>query len=63
VQYSGTWSQQRYEQNLARLREWMKSKDLTPVGDPVWARYNPPFTPWFLRRNEILVSVEQGERN
>ena len=63
VQYSGTWSQQRYEQNLARLREWMKSKDLTPVGDPVWARYNPPVTPWFLRRNEILVSVEQGERN
>jgi effector-binding domain-containing protein len=57
VQYSGTWSQQRYEQNLARLREWMKSKDLTPVGDPVWARYNPPFTPWFLRRNEVLVPL------
>lgn len=57
VQYSGTWSQQRYEQNLARLREWMKSKDLTPVGDPVWARYNPPVTPWFLRRNEVLVPL------
>ncbi|MFZ4397508.1 MAG: heme-binding protein, partial [Kiritimatiellia bacterium] len=61
--YSGTWGQQRYEQNLARLREWMKAQDLTPVGDPVWARYNPPFTPWFLRRNEVLVPVEQGERN
>jgi len=26
----------------------------------VWARYNPPFTPWFLRRNEILIPVSTG---
>ncbi|HAA02258.1 MAG TPA: heme-binding protein, partial [Syntrophobacteraceae bacterium] len=24
----------------------------------IFARYNPPFTPWFLRRNEILIPVE-----
>ena len=57
VQYSGTWSQKRYETNLARLREWMQAKGLTATGDPIWARYNPPFMPWFLRRNEILVPV------
>ena len=57
VRYSGTWSQQRYENNLARLREWMKAQGLTATGDPVWARYNPPFTPWFLRRNEVLVPL------
>ncbi len=58
VRYSGTWSQSRYERNLARLREWMKAKGISAAGDPVWARYNPPFTPWFLRRNEILVPVK-----
>jgi hypothetical protein len=63
VRYSGTWSRQRYERNLARLREWLKVQGLAAAGDPVWARYNPPFTPWFLRRNEILVPLEQGERN
>ncbi|MCX5727767.1 MAG: heme-binding protein [Nitrospirae bacterium] len=42
------------EKNLARLREWMKAQGFTSVGDPIWTRYNPPFTPWFLRRNEIL---------
>lgn len=57
VRYSGTWSQKRYEQNLARLREWMKAQGLTAVGDPVWARYNPPFTLWFLRRNEVFVPL------
>lgn len=57
VRYSGTWSRKAYERNLARLRVWMKAKELTAGGEPVWARYNPPFTPWFLRRNEILVPM------
>ncbi len=57
VRYSGTWSQPRYANNLARLREWMKAQGLAAAGDPVWARYNPPFTPWFLRRNEVLVPL------
>lgn len=55
VRYSGTWSRKRYERHLAKLRDWMKSNGLIASGEPVWARYNPPFTPWFLRRNEILV--------
>lgn len=57
VRYSGTWSGRRYERNLARLREWVKVQGLVADGDPVWARYNPPFTLWFLRRNEILLPV------
>jgi hypothetical protein len=55
VCYSGTWSRERYERNLVRLRVWMKTNGLFAAGEPVWARYNPPFTPWFLRRNEILL--------
>ncbi|MDZ4200040.1 MAG: heme-binding protein [Kiritimatiellia bacterium] len=58
VKYSGTWSRHRYERNLGRLQEWMKAQGLTAAGDPVWARYNAPFTPWFLRRNEILVPLQ-----
>jgi hypothetical protein len=27
------------------------------TGEPVYARYDPPFMPWFLRRNEILVEI------
>ncbi|MEI6563965.1 MAG: heme-binding protein [bacterium] len=61
VCYSGTWSQKRYERNLARLRDWMKTSGLIAAGEPVWARYNPPFTPWFLRRNEILVPTEPAK--
>ena len=59
ARYSGTWSEARYARNLGRLREWMKTAGLTAIGDPVWARYDPPFTPWFMRRNEILLPIRQ----
>ena len=35
----------------------MNLRALEPTGDPVWARYDPPFMPWFWRRNEILIPV------
>jgi hypothetical protein len=47
--------------NIIRIFEtWIRENGLKIVGDPVWARYNPPFTLWFLRRNEILIPVTQG---
>jgi hypothetical protein len=39
----------------------METQGLAAADDPVWARYNAPFTPWFLRRNEILVPLEKRE--
>ena len=59
VRYSGFWSEKRYKRYLEQLQGWMKRKGLKPAGDPIWARYNPPFTPWFMRRNEILIPLEQ----
>jgi hypothetical protein len=56
--YSGTWSKKRYDKHLTILKERMKELGLKASGEPVFARYNPPFTPWFLRRNEILIQVE-----
>ena len=57
IRYSGRWSEKSYRKHLAKLQEWMESEDLEAVGEPVWARYNAPFTPWFMRRNEILIPV------
>ena len=42
---------------LARLRAAMKAAVLTPVGEPVYPRYDAPWTPWFLRRNEIWFKL------
>ena len=62
VEYSGFWSEENYSENLAKLNSWTDSKGFKKVGDPIWARYNPPFTLWFLRRNEILIPVESSKK-
>lgn len=57
--YSGTWSEKRYRENEAALLEAAKAAGLTTVGEPIFARYNSPFTLWFLRKNEVLVEVKE----
>jgi effector-binding domain-containing protein len=59
VRYSGTWSRKGYEENKARLLAWIEERGFEQTGDPVWARYDPPFMPWFLRRNEVLIPVDR----
>lgn len=61
--YSGTWSKERYEEKRARLKALMRQKGLEPAGEPIFARYNPPFMPWFLRRNEVLIPVGNGSQS
>jgi effector-binding domain-containing protein len=60
VRYSGFWSEKNYLRYKLELESWIREKGLTILGDPLWARYNPPFTPWFLRRNEILIPIDAG---
>jgi effector-binding domain-containing protein len=60
VRYSGFWSEKNYLRYKLELESWIHEKGLPIVGDPLWARYNPPFTPWFLRRNEILIPIDAG---
>jgi effector-binding domain-containing protein len=59
VRYSGFWSESKYLQYKKKLEDWIHKEGLTIAGDSIWARYNPPFTPWFLRRNEILIPIEE----
>lgn len=58
IRYSGTWSQKNYDDHLDKLRGAMRREGLIAKGEPVWARYDPPFMPWFLRSNEILIEVD-----
>lgn len=55
--YSGGWSASRYEEELARLRAALAREGLVAAEEPVWARFDPPFKPWFLRTNEIWIEV------
>ena len=59
VRYSGTWSEEGFEKNKALLEDFIRKRGLKKNGASIWARYDPPFMPWFLRRNEVLIPVEK----
>ncbi len=58
VRYSGTWDRRRYERNKARLEAFIRKKGMQIIGEAIFARYDPPFQLFFLRRNEVLIPVE-----
>ena len=57
LEYRGGWSQSRYREHELELRSALNAMSLTACGDPRWARHDPPFMPWFMRKNEILVPL------
>jgi len=57
IRYSGTWSRSNYDEHLSLLEATLAKAGVATHGEPVLARYNAPFTPWFMRRNEIWLAV------
>ncbi len=60
--YIGRWTQVKFEANAANLVAALARDGMTTTGMPSWARYDPPWTPPFLRRNEVLVELASKVR-
>lgn len=62
IRYSGSWSIKRYEAKKALLEQFISKRGLQITGEAIFARYDPPFQIWFLRRNEVLFPVQRPDR-
>lgn len=56
IQFSGFTSEDKVAEKTAALLTWMQANQLTPQGQPEMARYNPPWTLPFFRRNEVMIA-------
>ena len=56
--YSGRWSEQRYREHETMLMQSLDRDGVETDGSPLLARYNGPWTLWFLRRNEVMIPVK-----
>jgi hypothetical protein len=56
--YSGSWSESNYAKHERLLLDALADDGISARSAPVSARYNAPFTPWFMRRNEVMVEIE-----
>ncbi len=57
VMFSGLAREADVALRTAELTAYMTQHALQPTGPPALARYNPPWTPWFMRRNEVLIPI------
>jgi len=57
IRYSGAWTEANYLEHLSELTTALEAAGVATQGEPVLARYNSPFTPWFMRRNEIWLAL------
>ena len=58
VRFGGTWDPSNVQQRVEQLERDVLKAGLRSTGAAVFARYDPPWTPGFMRRNEILLPVE-----
>lgn len=59
LRFSGTAQPNDVERKSSELLVLVKSHGLHAIGAVSLAQYNPPWTLWFMRRNEVMVEVER----
>lgn len=57
VSFSGLAREDDVALHTTELNAFLARHALQAAGPPALARYNPPWTPWFMRRNEVLIAV------
>jgi hypothetical protein len=58
LRFSGNWSEAHFESKTRELLEELSKAKIKAKGNVFTMLYNPPFTPGFLRRNEVAIEVE-----
>lgn len=61
LRFRGVWQESVANQKAERLREVVKAEGYTEAGEVFFARYDPPITPGFLRRNEALIEIAKPQ--
>lgn len=57
--FSGRWSEEIYNERLTAMRAHLAIAGYSVTGSARFARFDPPWTPWFMRRNEIQIPVAE----
>jgi len=58
IRYSGRWTEANREKYAFRLQDYLNQNGVVAISGPESAAYNAPFTPPFMRRNEIMFEIE-----
>jgi len=59
LRYSGRWTERNFSNKQSALRDAIDGESIDRIGEFQSALYNPPYTPPFMRRNEVMVEVNR----
>lgn len=59
LRFSGRWTRSRYDEHARRLLAALEAAGLEVVGPLRFARFDPPWTPWSRRHNEVVAPVRR----
>lgn len=57
LKFAGKISEANQQAAVQKLQTWLKEHAITAEGEPVFAYFDPPWTPGFARRNEVMIRV------
>jgi len=58
LSFSGRVPEKRAAEKKAELAQKLAADGYTAIGEPILCQYNPPWTPPFMRKNEVWIEVE-----
>lgn len=59
MKFSGTWNEDRLRAKSRELIIAAQREHLTTRGNVMFVRFDPPWTPWFMRHNEALIALDR----
>ena len=59
IRFGGKTSTKIVDKQIEKLLNILKSENIKIISDPILMRYNSPFAPGFIRRNEVAVEIEK----
>ena len=57
LRFGGGRTDENEKEAVEKLTAWLAAQKLEGKGEPVFAYYDPPWTPLFMRRNEVMIRL------
>ena len=61
LRYTGGRNGEKEAESMAQLKAWMESERWSVLSPPVYGYFDPPWTPSFLRRNEVMLRTKAAK--
>ncbi|MCC5013553.1 MULTISPECIES: SOUL family heme-binding protein [unclassified Legionella] len=59
IRFSGLANERNLKEHQQKLVDFVRTKKLKPISEPIYAFFNPPWTLPLLRRNEIMIEIKR----